>query len=361
MFVDKYSPKDREGVIGIKKQIDEIRAYISSYEKGRGILIHGPPGCGKSLSIKLISDDIKHQLIEFDGKDVKDFLKGLNQVSFFFKGKIIVIDVDAEKESKTIEIIKNSHHPVVVYTSDPYKHRNIRRYCDMIKFNKVNSLHLTGFLKRVCDAENIKYDEGCLRQFANMCNGDVRSALIDLSLMDEVNEENVKHNESRPKKDNIFNTLKVIFKTWDMDNVSDAIRNSDKRMDEIINWVSENLAEEYSNEDLPAAYEYLSLYDIISSRIIRRQSWSLMKYYNLVLFGIAKSKKEMSRKFFIYRPPRYRKSKINALLEEIAGKTGESKRIARTYIPLFKQIAKKRKLAAEVGLSKDAVSLLKKF
>jgi len=77
--------------------------------------------------------------------------------------------------------------------------------------------------------------------------------------------------------------------------------NSKENLDEIFLWIDENLAKDYSNEELAKAYYHLSKADIFRKRIIKQQYWRFLYYQNLLMsFGIALSKDYPSSKFTNY-------------------------------------------------------------
>ena len=44
MLLERYEPKRIDEIIGNKKQIEEIRAWLGQWRRGRALLLHGPPG-----------------------------------------------------------------------------------------------------------------------------------------------------------------------------------------------------------------------------------------------------------------------------------------------------------------------------
>ena len=184
-------------------------------------------------------------------------------------------------------------------------------------------------------------------QFAQLCDGDVRSALIDLEVLGELTESSLETLSQRSREENIFNTLKVIFKTTDIKNVLTALENSDKDSSELLLWLHENLAEEYTNiSDLAQAYEALSKADLFSARTLRRQSMSLKKYESIGIIGVSLSKKTRYNKFFIYKAPR-RRFQNYTFIEKIASKMQISRKKAKLYTPLIRIMISKNSSFAD--------------
>lgn len=343
MLLEKYSPRSVSDCIGNKKQADEIRSFVRNFRRGKALILSGPPGCGKSLAVLLVAKELGCELAEYSRleSDMKSFLKSMNQKSFFFKGKIVVADLDAEGERSMQELVNVSQHPVIFMAGNAYDYR-IRASCAIVKFQKINYLSIASFLRRVCEAEKIKYEEKALLHLARQCDGDIRSALIDLESAKEISYESIENSYQRSMEENIFNTLKVIFKTTSMENVFSSIEASDMDSQQLLSWLHENVADEYENiEDVSAAYESLSFADLFYSRTLRRQAMSLRKYGSIGIAGVSLSKKGRYSKFFVYKAPRYRKDSTEPVLEKISARLCISKKRARSYVILARAMKKK--------------------
>ncbi len=349
MLLEKYEPRSAEQCIASKKHIEEIKSFVKGFTKGKALILHGPTGCGKSLCARLAAAELGYEICEFSRLDanIKSFLSALQQQSFFFRGKMVLVDLDAEGERSMHDLVKASSHPVIFTALNAYDYR-IRSLAKLVKFSKINYMYIASFLRQVCEKEGIKYDHPALMKFSQFCDGDVRAALIDIECMGEVTEESLKNFSQRERKDNIFNTLKVIFKTSSIENIFAALGNSDKDSSEVISWLHENLPEEYTDiEDLAYAYDFLSKTDIFSGRVLRRQAMSLMKYNIIGIAGIALAKQKRYNKFYVYRAPRFRRSETNAVLEKVSEKLHVSRKKARSCLPLLRLMLEKNNSLAD--------------
>ena len=52
MLLEKCEPKTITDMIGNVAQSKEIKKWIQAWKKGSALLLYGPTGCGKSLSVK---------------------------------------------------------------------------------------------------------------------------------------------------------------------------------------------------------------------------------------------------------------------------------------------------------------------
>lgn len=305
MLLEKYRPESTNEFLGNKEQLNAIRQWLRDWKKGTALLIAGPSGCGKSLSIEMIAKESGCELLKSHASDERGYREFENiigasqQKSLLLRKKIILVDdLETMESSKGIaELIKSSKYPVVLIAENPYEiNAAARKSCKTVMFSRIRHDTIANFLKYVCKNEGMARKDSDMEQLARACNGDVRAALIDLEC----------GSAYRESEESVFNTLKVIFKASSIENVQAAISNSDKPIDELLLWLEENIAEEYSDaEEVATAYDCLSKADITSTRIIRRQSWTLQKYLNTAVHGIAMSKKSASRRFVSYKPPRF--------------------------------------------------------
>ena len=358
MLSKKYKPRTTEEILGNQKQVFEIKKWIKKNKKGGALIITGPPGSGKTLSVELIARELKYDLIKLDAGDfrnpenIKKLLLSSQQKSLMSKGKIIFIDeLDSVSSSglKAVhELIKQSPYPIVTIVDDIYSRKlvNIKKKCDIVKFYKIRQPSLMKFLKKIAEKEGIRTNDIILKKIVATSNGDVRAALNDLeSLSVNPGEDNYRDVENK-----IFETINVILKTKNPENVRIALKNSNKTLDEIVWWLEENIKREYEKkEELAKAYDALSRIDIIQTRIMKRQAWSLQSYIPDLVITIALSKNEKYKKFVNYSPPTFflmygkRKSKkLDALLEKMSKELHVSKKTAMNYLNLVAMLVKNK-------------------
>jgi replication factor C large subunit len=199
-----------------------------------------------------------------------------------------------------------------------------------------------------------KMDDRKIGQLARMANGDVRSMLIDLeTAMSGVDP---KHIGYRNFEENVFNTIRLIFKTTSIENARIAVENCEKDSEELFLWLEQNIQEEYDTAAIAKAYDYLSKADIFGTRIMKRQAWSLSKYASdLMVYGTALAKTKPSPRFVAYRPPFFRRTSRSAL-RKIAVGLHTSTANAPSYLPLIKMHPK---VCEKLGLDeKETDSLL---
>ena len=343
MFSKKYEPTKLKNVIGLKKEAAQIKKYIKSWKKGKALILSGSEGSGKNLLVKIISKKIKKELVV--NPDAKN-LSSLKQQSLVHTGKIILLD-EPKRSSYVTKVLKNSTFPVIVIINDLYnpKFSNLRRKHKVIKFSKTRYDLVGKLMEKVCKENNIEYERSALFKLARMSNGDVRFALNMLQSIDKkIDDELIESIDGKPNEENVFNSLKIIFKTNDLENVDIATRNSEKTPSELLLWIEENIPEEYKKrKEISKAFDYISLSNIFKRRTIKRQAFSLQKYtFSLGIWGTALSKEKKYRGYTKYKPPNmkrlYKQGKdIKTTLVKIATKTHTTTKKALAYIPLAKE------------------------
>lgn len=196
-----------------------------------------------------------------------------------------------------ISIIEKSKYPFVLICEDAYddKLKSLRKICELVEFKPLSVDDVVSVLKRICDAENIKYDLSALTQLARMCGGDLRAGINDLqslSFNGFIVDEDISLLDSRDAVQDIEDALYRVFKTLNIDVALSAFDNVAEDLDKIFLWVEENIPGEYLEpEALMKAFDSLSVADVFFGRIRRWQYYRFYVYcYGLLSAGVALSK-----------------------------------------------------------------------
>ncbi len=359
MLLSKYAPKNSSELIGNASAMREIKHWLASWQKGRGLLVHGQPGIGKTSAVRLIARELGYEILEVSADvaiPAKELAAASAQRSIFSKKKLILVESIDLSTRGISQLVKESASPVICTALDAYRIvPAVRKSFKLVKFDRISETELAKFGEKICEDESIALDNRQLVQLARTSNGDLRSFLIDMDVARLSGPQGYRNFE-----ENVFNTLKLIFKTTSIENAKIALDNSEKDADELFGWLEQNIVEEYTDiESIAKAYDSLSKADLFSSRIIRRQSWSLQKYFSdISVYGTALAKTRPSARFVAYKYPSYRRNN-RKVLAKVAVALHTSTSHASEYVPVIKMLSRKTDICGKLGLDEDeAASLL---
>ncbi len=406
-WVEKYRPKYLSEIVGNSNAIKVVESWVKKWKSGipekRAILLHGPPGVGKTTVAYAIANELGYDKIELNASDYRTYriikrIVGSASVSGTLdpsvKGKIIILDevdgIHARKDIGGLSAIKSliniTLQPIVLIANDPWSlPKDFRDMTLMVEFKRLSQTDIIKVLKRICAKEKLHCDERALKVIASNANGDLRAAINDLQAIAErtrrVSLEDTRILAPRDAEIKIFETILRIMKTEYCYRAREAIMNTDEEPDVIMAWIAENLPKEYEDPyELALAYNYLSRADVFLGRIYRRQDWVYLAYATTLMgCGVALAKKRKYRKFVKYSYPKIfielAKTKQSREIEKsiaeklqikkngIYGIHGSKRMIRREIIPLLKSIMRAdieeaAKIVKKFSLSKEEVKYL---
>lgn len=355
MLLEKYTPASTKRIVGNRNQVNKIKELLAA---GEHIVVCGPPGCGKTLAIRLAAKELGYALFESHASDergrknIEDIINVSKQHSVFSKKKIVLIEEADTIESKKLllDLIDESKHPVVFVVNDPYAVSQITKRCKLVRFSKIPEYDILRFLNYVRSNERVACSDDIIKEIAKASSGDLRAALIDLEMLHPQAE--------RGKYSNIFETVSAVFK--EDPKISRQMLDI-SQINVLFAWVGENIPKECKDaEEIAAAYDYLSKADIFRSRIIRRQSWNMQKYFiDLMIYGIRAAKKS-DRPVLRYNPPRMMKKFTNTL-EKIANNLHVSRKKAVSYINVMTALVDDESFRNKLDLDESDVEFIKNY
>lgn len=379
-WIEKHKPKKFEEFVG-NKNLQEIIKWFDNWRPGKALLIHGPTGVGKTLSIELISEKRNFQLIRLNSNEVmnkaavESLISGSKNLPLFYSGKIILIDelegltgIDKGTLSAIVNLIKESKFPVVLITTDPFltKFSALRKICDLVKFGIIPSPSINKRLKDICKLEGIEIDDSVSKSLARFSGGDLRSAINDLEMVSKGrNKVTIEDFESlgyREKEFSVFNVLPTIFRSGNISTTKNIIDQTDKDPDEIFWWVESNITKEFRGQELIHAYETLSKADMYRGLVKRQQNWRFKRISIDIFSGISLG--NSSSGFAKYNPPQRflhlgRTKFKRALQKSVASKMSKklhcSNKVIKTeYFPYMDKFIKKNpQIVEQLKLEKD--------
>ncbi len=302
-LLDKYAPKS------IDEHIchDAVKYITEWYKQGskKPLLLVGSTGIGKSTLVRLFADYNNLRVYELTPSDYRDkdsIQKELLAVSnsrsvFGQKNLIFLDDVDVfnSDDRGGVEVItdisENATVPVIFTATDLYSNKKTSKFkeiSDVFQIKKPSYLSIASMLKFICKNEGISYQDDAVKELALSCDGDIRSAILDLESLPNYNvdSESIKLIGKRERKEDVFKTILGLFKSRTLKEAIDIRDASDSDYDILFAWMCENLHLFYKYDNLKDAYNLVSIADLNRSRIYVRQNWTFLKYF-LVLGIVA--------------------------------------------------------------------------
>ena len=209
LWVNKYRPKYLNEVIGHKEQITQIKQWITNLNsnKNQAIIISGIHGIGKSLTIKLIFEELNYLIRIIYPNEIKDhrifddFNDYYNhnnsihsKINFKNDNKKQLVLIFEETENITLtsekkyimDIFKENNKkkcfPLIFISNNQHSKllNDLKKNCDEIQFNSPAKIDFLKLIKSICNEEKIKIsNDDAVNILIEFCQKDIRR-LINL-------------------------------------------------------------------------------------------------------------------------------------------------------------------------------------
>ncbi|MFW5866134.1 MAG: AAA family ATPase, partial [Nanoarchaeota archaeon] len=192
-----YRPTCLSEFVGQDGAIDKMISFFRSFSKGKGLLLYGPSGVGKTTMIHAFAAEQGYDVLELNASDtrnkagLKEFLsKATGQASLFGNKKIILLDeidgLSATKDrgaaGEIVKFIKSSTFPIVMTGTNIFdkKLSSVRKVCDKVELSSLRPSDIRTVLEQTCERLGVDCDVAVLKAISRNAAGDVRAALNDL-------------------------------------------------------------------------------------------------------------------------------------------------------------------------------------
>lgn len=388
-WCEKYRAKCFDDIRGQDLAVDKVKMFLKLFPKKRSIVLHGPPGTGKTSLAYAIASEMDAEVLELNASDFRNKAKiaeivgpASQQKSLFRKNKIILIDeVDGISSMKDrggiaelLVLIEKSSFPLIITANDIWnkKFSLLRRKAEVVPMKEVDYKIVLKIMMDVCEKEDVVVSGEVLKSIAIKARGDIRAALNDLQVLSKMDSpELVKEVGDRNKEQSIFTALQHVFQSAKLDD--EMIRVYDEvnmPIDDIFLWVEENLPLAYKGEELCQAIDALSLADVFRGRIRRQRHWRFMVYeYFLLGAGVAAVKQYDRSGWTQYKKPsrilkiwlqNQRAAKKKTICQKYAKHCHISTKTAMRDFMLLKVILQKPEIRKGLDLSDDEIAYLDK-
>jgi replication factor C large subunit len=349
------------------------------------VLLHGPPGVGKTALVNAASKEFGFRIVEMNASDTRteraiNKVAGpatssiaLDEFSAESKGNLLFLDEvdgvfgnqDRGGIGAIVKIVEESKIPVILAANDPElpKLRPLKKVCELIRFQQVRIPLIIVMLQKICMKESVNAELEALERIAENSQGDLRSAINDLQhLAGErrfLRLQDTLALSSRNKDVNMYETLKGVFSAKSFVKAINLLNRSSVDHDELLLSMSDNLPNRYTDLlELGKAYDLVSRADVFSGRIAK-ENWNLLRYFYNFLAEAATVAPQSYRPFEFIMPPiriitlfwtRGKRMKLENICSKIGSKCHVSRRKAKQdIIPYVKAILQEQKSSPVAG------------
>ncbi|MFH1235243.1 MAG: replication factor C large subunit [Candidatus Diapherotrites archaeon] len=301
LWTGTFLPKDWNEFVGNSEIVERAQLWAKAWNAGKKqkpLLLYGGPGNGKTTLAILLAKTAGWSVFELNASDFrnKDSIERMagaasQGASFSGKPRLVLLDevdglqaADRGGAGAISQILKESQNPVILTANNIYEDQKlapIRAQCELLQLKKINYLSIAKRLREICTAEGIQFEHDAIELLAKNSSGDFRSALLDLqtlSLKGSVSMKDVESMGGREREENIFATVRTLFKAKTIEESRKARFKSEVDSELLARWVEENIPTEFDYSDTARAFDFFSRGDIFEGRIFKRQDYGMRRY-----------------------------------------------------------------------------------
>ncbi|PSQ44109.1 AAA family ATPase, partial [Halobacteriales archaeon SW_7_68_16] len=367
-WTERYRPTTLSEIRGNDKARDALREWAETWTDHReAAIVHGDPGVGKTSAVHALAADVDWPAMELNASDqrtaevVSRTAGEASKTGTLAAGgdgrRLVVLDeadnfhgnADYGGSREVTRLVKEASQPVVLIANEFYDmSKTLRNACREIEFRAVSSRSIVPVLREICRAEGVEFETEALETIAEATSGDLRSAIKDLQAVaegrDRITAADVSTGE-RDRTEDIFDFLDTVIKEAGAEDALTASYDVDETPDDLINWIEDNFAKDYTGAELADGYERLAAADRWLGRVRATQNYSYWRYAtDNMTAGVAAARQGTKGGWTRYGPPSYwsklgrtkaTRNRRDEIGRKIAEEAGTSTAVARREVVPF--------------------------
>lgn len=295
LWVDRYAPKTLTDVIGHKESITQLTKWLAAWpSQGRGALISGPPGIGKSTMAHLIAKAAGYVITEYNASDTRSvaMLRGMFGLGMKRLQKEVVImdEVDGFSAQdrggigELADLIRKSNCPIICIANQlPPKLAPLQKACLVVKCSRPVKSTIATAMLGICKKEGVTISKAELETLCETGGNDIRSIVNHLQFNSGDAKASPHPSTGVSQKDatlrlDLFSATQKL-----MSNKRASLHEADDFVYVDYGMVPLMVQEAYlaasrSLDEAVAASEQISFGDMMSTRQWKTQDWSLLPH-----------------------------------------------------------------------------------
>lgn len=199
MWSDKYKPHNYNDFVGNSDIVDRFK-HFSENGIYQHLIVSGHHGTGKTTAVNLLiknilGDKLYQSLLRISSVDEHDIQTIREKIHQFVPKKVILSNgsktkiilfenADDTLTEGTQQVMRrimeqHIHHAIFIFVCN---HANkiiesIHSRCQTLRFGPITETEMFEHFRRICELENIEYNEHALRWISKMSDGDIRIGL----------------------------------------------------------------------------------------------------------------------------------------------------------------------------------------